>query len=295
MIQTSSTASAGNLTTRWATRRRLQQDPPALSMLRSPRLPAPRGARHQRSSALPRASASAGEQPAGTVLREALSSEGRTKLDATPDADFYAFPRFTTHVDDAFLRQLTQLYRERLPAGGVVLDLGASHLSHLPPDVMYSRVVGQGMNTLELAANRRLHDHWTQDFNADASPWPLDDQSVDAVVSCVSVQYWAQPERVFAEALRVLKPGGVCIIAFSSRMFYAKAVAAWREGTGYSRAQLVKSYFGAVAGWTQPEAVTAVGAAPDNSLLGRLAQMLQRGAGDPFYAIIAYRNFRPQA
>lgn len=38
-----------------------------------------------------------------------------------------------------------------------------------------------------------------------------------------SVQYLQQPERVFAEIYRVLRPGGVCIITFSNRMFYSKA------------------------------------------------------------------------
>jgi ubiquinone/menaquinone biosynthesis C-methylase UbiE len=31
-----------------------------------------------------------------------------------------------------------------------------------------------------------------------------------------------QPERVFAEVYRVLRPGGVAIFTFSNRMFYGK-------------------------------------------------------------------------
>jgi ubiquinone/menaquinone biosynthesis C-methylase UbiE len=38
-----------------------------------------------------------------------------------------------------------------------------------------------------------------------------------------------QPERVIAEIYRVLKPGGVCIITFSNRMFYSKAGAARKQ------------------------------------------------------------------
>ncbi len=55
-----------------------------------------------------------------------------------------------------------------------------------------------------------------------------------------SVQYLQQPEAVFAEVYRVLKPGGVAIFTFSNRMFYDKAINAWRDGTGYGRWQLVK-------------------------------------------------------
>ena len=32
----------------------------------------------------------------------------------------------------------------------------------------------------------------------------------------------AQPERVFAEVFRVLKPGGCCIMTFSNRLYYEK-------------------------------------------------------------------------
>jgi SAM-dependent methyltransferase len=43
-----------------------------------------------------------------------------------------------------------------------------------------------------------------------------------AALCCCSVQYMQQPERVFAEVYRVLKPGGVFILTFSNRMFYDK-------------------------------------------------------------------------
>ncbi len=44
----------------------------------------------------------------------------------------------------------------------------------------------------------------------------------------------------------MLKPGGVVIFTFSNRMFYHKAIAAWRDASGYARCQLVKQYFQAV-------------------------------------------------
>jgi hypothetical protein len=63
------------------------------------------------------------------------------------DRAFYAFPRFVKHVDDSFLRQLTELYRQRLPAGSAILELGASHISHLPTDVAYVRAAACSTGT----------------------------------------------------------------------------------------------------------------------------------------------------
>ncbi len=45
-----------------------------------------------------------------------------------------------------------------------------------------------------------------------------------------ALQYLQQPERVFAEVFRVLKPGGVCIVTFSNRLFYDKVRTAASRG-----------------------------------------------------------------
>ncbi len=92
-----------------------------------------------------------------------------------------------------------------------------------------------------------------------------------------SVQYFQQPERVFAEVLRVLKPGGIALFSFSTRMFATKAIAAWRDGTPYSRASLVKSYFQAVRGYGAPELVTEVALPEDTSPLGQLSAAFRCG------------------
>ncbi|EFJ42486.1 hypothetical protein VOLCADRAFT_66880, partial [Volvox carteri f. nagariensis] len=233
----------------------------------------------------------------GAVLREVLSRPERTKLDGGDDLAFYDVPRFVKHVDADFLDKVTELYRQRIPEGAAVLDLCSSWVSHLPPEVYYSKVVGHGMNPSELARNPRLTAAFVRDLNKEPEGWPLEDRSLDAVVCCVSVQYLQQPERVFAEIYRVLKPGGVCIITFSNRMFYSKAIAAWRDASGYARCQLVRQYFQAVSGFTEPQVLTeTLGEAGSlvGRLLGPLTRLLQRSSSDPFYAVVSYRNFRPE-
>lgn len=233
----------------------------------------------------------------GVIKRLVLNREGRTKLNVSPDSNFYSFPRFVTHVDDGFLSTLTQLYRERIPAEAEVLDLMSSWVSHLPPEVKYKRVVGHGLNAAELARNKRLDSFFVKDLNQDPQ-FEAGDGSFDAVICTVSVQYLQQPEKIFAEIFRLLRPGGVCIVSFSNRMFYEKAIAAWREGTPYSRTQLVVQYFRCVSGFTEPEVIRSKRQASpakgsDVSPIDWLLGLLQPSQEDPFYAVAAYRNFKP--
>ncbi|KAK9067335.1 hypothetical protein SSX86_014661 [Deinandra increscens subsp. villosa] len=241
-------------------------------------------------------SSSSSSSSAGRIKRTVLTKDGRTKLNISPDRDFYAYPRFVTHVDNTFIQTLTDVYRQRLNPEFQILDLMSSWVSHLPKDVNYNKVVGHGLNAQELAKNPRLDYFVVKDLNQDQQ-FEFDDASFDAVLCTVSVQYLEQPEKVFAEVFRVLKPGGVFIVSFSNRMFYEKAVGAWREGTGYGRVQLVVQYFQCVDGFTEPEVVRKAaddGAKGDGSVLGWIKGVLGLLSGsDPFFAVIAYKNFKP--
>ncbi len=210
-----------------------------------------------------------------------LRPEDRTKLDRANDTDFYAFPRFVTHVDANFIDQLTNLYRDRLKPQSRILDLMSSWVSHLPEEMEFAHVEGQGMNTEELAKNPSLNHYFVQNLNQ-SPQLPLADQDFDAVLMAVSVQYLEYPEAIFSEIHRILKPNGIVIVSFSNRMFYQKAIAAWREGTDLSHVQLVKSYFQSIPGFSKPEVVSR-----QASALPGFLQMLGMTGADPFYAIIA--------
>ena len=47
----------------------------------------------------------------------------------------------------------------------------------------------------------------------DAEALPFDDDAFDRYVSCGSVEYWPDPQRAIDEAHRVLRPGGVAMLA----------------------------------------------------------------------------------
>jgi hypothetical protein len=209
-----------------------------------------------------------------------LSPEQRTKLDNTEDSLFYSFPRFVTHVDDQFITQLTDLYRARLKPDSRILDLMSSWVSHLPPEISFSQVEGHGLNEEELAKNPGLNHYFVQNLNLNPK-LPLEDQDFDAVLCSVSIQYLQYPEAILSEIYRILKPEGLVIISFSNRMFYQKAIAAWRDGTATSRIQLVKKYIQSVPGFSTPELIV------NQSKITNVMQLLGLGASDPFYAVIA--------
>lgn len=210
-----------------------------------------------------------------------LDATDRQRLLAGDDSDFYASPRFVHHVDEGFRERLTALYRREIPAAARVFDLMSSWVSHLPPasETDYPRVVGHGLNRDELAANDRLDEWVVQNLNADQS-LPFADDSFDAVLNAVSVQYLQYPTAVFREVARVLAPGGVVVVSFSNRLFPQKAVRAWRTASMDERADLVCRY------------LDAAGTADDSGGAFRSVETIRETprSGDPFYAVVARRT-----
>jgi SAM-dependent methyltransferase len=176
------------------------------------------------------------------------------RLDESPDENFYREPRLVTHIDDATIAALTQVYRELVPAGAHVLDLMSSWVSHLPPDVDYGRVIGLGMNRVELAENPRLTSFLVHDLNC-CPELPFANATFDAVLNAVSIQYLTSPVEVFASVGRVLRAGGIHLVATSHRMFPTKAVAAWHSLAPGDRLRLIGTYFELAGGFEPPHLI----------------------------------------
>ncbi len=200
-----------------------------------------------------------------------LPPEAFRRWDETPDAWFYATPRFVTHIDAGAISAVTQLYREYFPPGGDILDVCASWVSHLPEEVIYRTVTGVGMNAAELAANPRLTRWFVHDLNA-APCLPLEDNTVDAAGLCVSVDYLIDPVTVLRDIGRVMRPGGPLVITFSNRCFPTKAIAIWLALDDEQRCQLVAAFFRAAGVWRD---ITIIDRSP--------------GGGDPLYAVVGRR------
>ena len=211
-----------------------------------------------------------------TVL--VLEESQRRKWDSADDLLFYAEPRFVHHLDQAFRARLSQLYAERIPQGAVVLDLMSSWVSHLPDTGRYERVVGHGLNEKELAANPRLDSYWLQNLNLNQE-LPLPDDLVDATLIVAGWQYLQYPEAIAAELLRVTKPGGQVIVAFSNRMFFTKAPLIWTDSSDQEHLRYVAEVLTA-QGWGEPELISETTRAA--GVMGLLGQN-----GDPFFPVIS--------
>jgi SAM-dependent methyltransferase len=162
------------------------------------------------------------------------------RADPGDDADFYAFPRFVTHIDDRAIHAVRELYDELGVPRGRVLDLMASWVSHLSrrPD---GGLVVLGLNHAELSANALAERRVLHDLNLDPH-LPFPDAAFDAVTCCVSVDYLVRPVEVLREAARVLRPDGVVVITFSNRCFPTKAIRGWLETDDDDHVEIVRRY-----------------------------------------------------
>lgn len=193
------------------------------------------------------------------------------RADPAPDADFYAPPRLVTHIDDAAIAAVGALYAE-LGITGAVLDVMASWVSHFCEQPANLTVLG--MNASELAANTDAHTRVVHDLNAEPH-LPFADESFDAAVCCVSVDYLIRPLEVFAEVARTLRAGAPFVATFSNRCFPTKAIRGWLMSTDEEHCEIVARYFNLAGGFDPP-------------VVERRTPPAHRG--DPLFAVWARRS-----
>lgn len=225
------------------------------------------------------------------ILNLVFDDDAFSRLDESDDRQFYATDRFVSHLDESALATvenvIDRLVIEDRPD---VLDLMASTDSHLSRRVQAGRTVGLGLNMRELEANPALDERVVHDLNADPR-LPFPDESFDAVLNTVSVDYMTRPFEVFRDVRRVLRPGGIFLVLFSNRMFPDKAVKVWRESSDQERMLLVQDFFAAEPEFGQVRTFASQGQPrPEGDRYG--------GSGlpsDPVYAVWAERGHRVES
>jgi SAM-dependent methyltransferase len=199
------------------------------------------------------------------------------QADPSPDSVFYSRPRLVTHIDDDAIAAVGALYDE-LGVSGDVLDLMSSWVSHFrtPP----ARLTVLGMNPDELNANPSAGITVVHDLNAEPR-LPFPNESFDAVVCCVSVDYLTKPIEVFADVARVLRQGGPFICAFSNRCFPTKAIRGWLYADDDHHCEIVEQYFRLAGRWDEPRSQRRTPAShPGDPLLAVWARRAIRAAPD---------------
>lgn len=186
-----------------------------------------------------------------------------SRTDEAPDSRFYEKPRLVTHIDDRAIETISGLYGQFITPDMTVLDLMSSWRSHVPDGLKPAKLVGLGMNKAEMDENPQLDESVVHDLNENPHI-PFADGTFDCVICTVSVEYLTQPDVVFNEAARILKPGGIFIHTFSNRWFPPKAIRLWTELHEFERMGLVQEYFMtcgqfegfetfSARGWDRPE------------------------------------------
>ena len=135
----------------------------------------------------------------------------------------------------------TLLSHLNVDKGGVILDFGTGpgSLALILAESGYKRIIGLDINEDMLGvAREKLSDYPVRLVRGDGLHLPIDDNSVDAVVSKWVLWVMPDPERAIEEMIRVTRPGGQ-ILTFSSGSFSdEKNKPVWKKLSGFPIRQL---------------------------------------------------------
>jgi len=146
--------------------------------------------------------------------------DSRVEGFAEPESAAYArfFAPFLGHlyrrVADDVTTELKARGRLRKPT---IVDLGCGTgelVVAISGRLRDARIIGVDSSpSMLLWANRHATTDGRVNFiRGDAAVMPFPDESVDMVVSTLSLHHWREPAEGFAEIARVLQPGGVALI-----------------------------------------------------------------------------------
>jgi ubiquinone/menaquinone biosynthesis C-methylase UbiE len=139
--------------------------------------------------------------------------------DSGGDADLSRYPGGPVRLQKAIA------LLQRFKPAGVVLDVGCGtgHTALAAAKLGY-RVIGLDLSSQMVEQSTQLlaregFGERSSFKTADVENMPIDNGSVDGVLALGLIEYLTDDARFVAEVRRVLRPGGVAVIAFRNRLF----------------------------------------------------------------------------
>jgi ubiquinone/menaquinone biosynthesis C-methylase UbiE len=131
--------------------------------------------------------------------------EGMTPQERRQQAYREKYKRLDPAWDDSII-SLAKLFRERAGSGLTVLDAGCGRGNYVleSNQALVKKIVGVDASKEATTGNALAEEIVV----ADLEKLPFPDSSFDAVTSLWVLEHLRRPDRFFAEAERVLKPGG---------------------------------------------------------------------------------------
>ena len=165
---------------------------------------------------------------------ERIGAEEWNELQRNLEMSIPAYDRINRFATLGQVSKWRRMVQDRLPAKGRILEVGCG------PGSFAEEVVGRDLVCLDpipemlRSAESRVNpkrtargDSAVEFVEATAEDLPFDDNSFDAVCSLFSFRDWYDKRAGLSEALRVLKPGGIIVIADPAKINRLHGVLGW--------------------------------------------------------------------
>lgn len=145
-----------------------------------------------------------------------------------------------------------------------ILEFGAAEDSYLPENIKPSRHVGVGLSTKLMAENPSLTEKLEVNLNNVIEDQTVDSDELrqlsaepfDAIIMTNTIDFLMHPREVYRTAWKLLKPGGVMLVAFTSKKAYPgkferAQTKMWRDFNDDQHMWIAGSFFqfSAADGW----------------------------------------------